>query len=355
MNRQMRRLAQRKNNLKPQPVQATNDDGMAKVRAWDIPFYRQQIAAENGCEKNLAFVTYGGLGDVLCCEPTVRYTCEVLKKALGLESVTVITRYPDIFSHLDVEILKTSDGGTLEIAGGQSKYHFLYCGHAEGNLQHAFFTHNSMLPVDYPAVSSIRTQLPLRYRTIKTSIADTGWTPEDKMVYIHAGSHWESKRFSKKWWDEVLNQLCYRGMIPVLIGGAPSNDDSKPGTVDVNTAGCLDLRAKLSIAETAEHLHKAKVLLTNDSFPLHLATIGKAHIGFLATAKDPEWLMHYRMNEEEKMEFGWRMQDLALGGSYQRSFAESRSPNKLSKATPEEVASWLPDPKFIANWVENRA
>lgn len=350
MSRQLRRHQQRQKN-KIQPVQQQTD--LAQVHAWDLPQYRQQVSLQYGCDKRMAIVTYGGLGDVLCAEPTARYTCEILKPALGLESVTVVTRFLDLFKHLPVETLLTGSDGKLDVIDGQKKYHWVYCGHSEGNLQHSFFTHNSMLPVDYPALSALHMQLPLRYRTLQTHIAETGWKPEGNMVYVHPGAHWESKRFPKEWWDAVLDGLCIRGMAPVLIGGPPTNDQLNPGTVDVNSSGCLDLRGKLTIAETAEHLSKAQVLLTNDSFPLHMATIGQAYIGFFATAKDPEWLMHYRM-DYDKIEFGWRMENLARGGAYQRTFTARPGSNHLSKATPEELKSWLPDPRIVAAWAESK-
>lgn len=349
MSRQQRRQLERQGKA----PQAQQQIDIANVRAWDLPQYRQQVAMKHGCDKHMAIVTYGGLGDVLCAEPTVRYAVEVLVPCLKLESITVVTRFPDLFRHLPVELILTSEDGKLEVENGQEKYHWVYCGHNENNLQHSFFTHNSMLPVDYPAVSALRMQLPLKYRTLWTTIEDNGWNPEPNMVYVHAGAHWESKRFPKQWWDDVLNQLCYRGIAPVLIGGPPTYDQLNPGTVDVNTAGCLDLRGKLRLSETAEHLVKAQVLVTNDSFPLHMATIGHCHIGFFGTAKDPEWLMHYRKNYD-KIEFGWRMENLAKGGAYQRTFTTQPGGNHLSKATPEELAAWLPTPKEVAIWAESK-
>jgi hypothetical protein len=325
-----------------------------KVPAWDVPLYRQNIAKNYGVEKNFAFITYGGLGDVLCSEPTIRYACEVLKPAFNLNSITVITKYPELFSHLPVETLQTSQEGKLELEDGEKKYHFLYCGHTEENLQHLFFTHNSMLPVDYPALSALRTQLPLAYRTIKTKTSPLDFVPESDWVYVHAGAHWSSKTFPKSWWDDLLNNLAYRGLVPVLIGSLPTTSDLDPGTVDVNSSGCLDLRGKLSIEKTASHFAQAKVVITTDSFPLHLATIGHAHIGFFATAKDPEWLMHYRKTDSGKIEFGWRMEDLALGGAYQRSFKDSSTTNKLSDATQGELAGWLPSPDMVATWAEGK-
>ncbi len=326
-------------------------DQVVKVPAWDLPFFRHEVAKHFKVQNKVCFVTYGGIGDVLCTEPTIRYTLEILKPALGIESITVATMYPDLFKHLDVEILPMGKTGKLAIEGGYEKYYFLYCGHPEGNLQHRFYTHNDMLPVDYPALSCLRMQLPLRYRYIETSFEDTPNNIDEKFVVVHPGNHWESKRYPLKWWNEILERLCSEGLTPVIIGGPPGKDN---GTVSVDSVGCLDLREKISFAQSASIMNKVKVVITNDSFPLHLGTTGKAHIGFFATAKDPEWLMHWRMTDNFEVKFGWRMENLALGGAYQRSFSPTAGGNHLSKASQGEVIGWLPKPEVVLEWVKKK-
>lgn len=326
----------------------------ATVKAWDLPIHRQMMAKKYGVEKNFCFITYGGLGDVLCSEPTVRYAVEVLKPLLGVKSITVVTRHPQLFSHLPVETLQADENGFLDIDDGLKKYHFLYLGAHEDNLQNLFFTHNTMLPIDYPALSALRCQLPLRYRTLKTTVAKNPIDVYYKVV-IHAGNHWKSKCFPKRWWDDVINNISTFTK-PVLIGGPPNTTDQKnPGTVDVDSTDCTDLRGKLSIAQSAAVLRDAEVVITNDSLPLHLATIGKAQIGFLATAKDPEWLMHYRRDLEGEIKFGWGMDNLAQGGAYQRSYTEGMNSKKISQATSIELMRWLPEAHTVARYAQKWA
>lgn len=327
-----------------------------EVTAWDIPSYRQAVATHYKVEKNFAFITFGGLGDVLCTEPTVRYTAEVLAPKMGIKSISVITRFPDLFKHLPVIPIQAGEDGLIDIEGGPEKYHFLYCGHPDGNLQNQFFTHNSMMPIDYPALSALRTQLPINYRYIKAQTVRSHYIGGTRTVVIHPGNHWKSKTFPKSWWDGVIHGLIQNKIKVIVIGGAANAD---PGTVDVGTyhEDIQDLRCKLTVHESAGLLKEAPVLITNDSFPLHLATIGNCHIGFLATAKDPEWLYHWRKTPDKplpRVEFGWRMENLAKGGSYQRSFTPRVSSNHLSEATQEEVRSWLPTPESVAAWATVR-
>lgn len=324
-----------------------------EVKSWDIPAFRQQVAHHHGVLRKFAFITYGGLGDVLCAEPTIRYAVEVLKPALGVESITVITRFPELFSHLPVETIQAGPDGKVELGDeAEKKYHYFYCGQPDDNLQNYFFTHNSMMPVDYPALSALRTQLPLKYRTIKTAMANFSVPISDRTVVLHPGNHWQSKRFPRQWWNAVIARLYDENFDPILIGGKPGDE---AGTVEVDVTGCIDLREQLSIEQSAYLLNKAPVLLTNDSFPLHLATTGNCRIGFFATAKDPEWLMHWRESTHARVQFGWRMENLAIGGAYQRSFTPKIKATHLSKATQEEVLSWLPSPASVVQWVASKA
>lgn len=321
-----------------------------QVPIWDLPFLRYETAKHYGVHDKIAVITYGGLGDVLCCEPTIRFIVEVLKPAMRLKSVTVFTLFGGLFKHLDVEIINPGAEGVVRMDGGEEQYYYLYCGHPDSNFQHKFFTHNSMLPTDYPALSALGRQLPLIYRYLKTSTEEFRHNIYGETVVIHPGNHWDSKRFPLHWWNKIIELFLFNGITPIIVGGKPGSDT---GTVEVDAKGCLDLREALSFAQSAYLLANEKVLITNDSFPLHLATIGKASIGFLATAKDPEWLMHWRRTPN-KIKLGWRMEDLALGGTYQRNFIPHHGMKSLEHASQGEVIKWLPEPSDIVGWTKYR-
>ena len=126
------------------------------------------------------------------------------------------------------------------------------------------------------------------------------------MVVVHAGKHWPSKTFPKDWWDAVLAELKSRGFIPILIG---ADADDNRSTVDVDPTGCLDLRNKTSLTESIWLTQQTKVLLTNDSSPLHMAVTGDAWIGFVATCKHPDYIKHWRNGQ-----WSWRMENLGSWG-----------------------------------------
>lgn len=163
-------------------------------------------------------------------------------------------------------------------------------------------------------------------------------------VAIHPGKHWQSKTFPKDFWDRVIIGLKNRGLTPLIIG---ANADDNRGTVDVDTAGCIDLRNRLSITESIWLLHRTAVLLTNDSAPMHMAASGNSYIGFVATCKHPDMITHWR-----KGQWQWRERNFGKGGIWD---TVDYCPNKAEKVEvefvePKLLESWLPNPYEMADW-----
>ncbi len=61
-----------------------------------IPSGRTFVATQNGCERNILFNTWGGLGDQTCAEPAIRYALREFKDC----KFTLASEQPDLFQHL---------------------------------------------------------------------------------------------------------------------------------------------------------------------------------------------------------------------------------------------------------------
>lgn len=306
-----------------------------------IPGFRSSLAISRGVEKNLLFRTWGGLGDQICAEPTLRYALKSFKDC----RVTLASECPELFTHLKFDRV-------FNLKQERPIYEDYFVFETitppdDSNLVWHFFSHMLTHCVDFPSMCALRTQLS---NADKEVILPSGGTHlahlpfGNKYVHIHPGKHWTSKTFPKDWWDAVLKELISNDVTPVLIG---ADTDDNRGTVDVETNGCIDLRNKLSIMGSIEELRHAKVLLTNDSSPLHMAAPGDAWIGFIATAKHYDFITHWR-----KGEFGWRMKNFGKGGVWD---IIDMCPNKEQEVSAEFVPedtlrSWLPDPKDYAGW-----
>lgn len=313
------------------------------------PLFRTEHAIQNGYERNLLFRTYGGLGDQICAEPTLRYALKMFK---GCE-ISLVSENPELFSHLKFHRVYSIRKGEKP----DYDKHLLFdtiTPPNDTNMVWLFFSHLLTNCVDFASMCALRLQLPIADKEIDLS----GEVPmhqavhlsiEDTMalnhgVFVHPGRHWQIKTFPESFWNRVLAGLLARGIKPVLIGG---DADDNRGTVAVNAEGCLDLRNKLTIPESIGLLKQASVLLTNDSAPLHMAAAGRAYIGYVATVKHPDMITHWRQGE-----FQWREKNFGKGGLWEHV---DYCPNKAQtveteRVDPKLLESWLPDPYEMSEW-----
>lgn len=320
-----------------------------------MPGFRTQEAIEKGVERNLLFRTWGGLGDQICAEPTIRYAFKEFK---GCE-ISLASEVTELYKHLPFKRVFN----LKEEQPVYSKYFMFDTIVSPQHLTWQFFSHCITNCVDFPSLCALRCQLPVKDREIHLTptapdetgeIRDTfGSGGSNKVAFIHAGRHWPSKTFPKDWWDAVLAGLIAKNIVPVLLGG--ETDDNR-GTVDVNSEGCIDLRNKVSIDTSIWLLQRARVLITNDSAPLHMAasvdprefdTTGNCWIGYIATCKHPDYITHFR-----KGQWQWREENLGLGGMWE---LVDNCPNKQDEVTVDEVAEdqlrkWLPTPESVVEW-----
>lgn len=336
------------------------------IPAMMMPGFRSTLAIQNGVQKKLLFKTWGGIGDQICAEPTLRYAINHFKDC----KIYLASEIPELFSHLKFE--KVFDLKDKENIPNWNNY-FVFetiTPPNDTNMVWQFFSHLLTNCVDFPSMCALRMQLPISEKMV--SLPDDIRLPGDVLreksiamsdaqvmadkVFIHAGKHWPSKTFPKEWWNSVIDEIQAHGALPVLIG---ANTDDNRGTVDVDTLGCLDLRNKLSVSESILILKSAKVLLTNDSSPLHMAVDSRCWIGFIATCKHPDMITHWR-NEGSKNNlepvWGWRMKNHSRGGIWDLL---DFNPNSGKDVKVEEVdeailKSWLPDPKEYAQWACNK-
>lgn len=309
------------------------------VPANQIPSARTASAIERGVERNILMRTWGGLGDQICAEPTLRFALKSFKDC----RVSLASECPELFGHL-----KFAEVFDLRLGKPDYDKFFTFDTIRDPtSLTWEFMSHMIVNCVDYPALCAFRCQLPVADREIilRPNFSQTVARVLDRKkawVAVHAGRHWQSKTFPKWWWDEVLLHLKREGVTPVLIG--EKMDDNR-GTVDVNPRDCVDLRGQLKVMETVYLLQNAKVLVTNDSAPLHMAASGDAHIFYVATCKHPDYLTHWRHRE-----WGWRMRNLGNGGIWD---VVDYCPNKTQEVSAENVGeklllSWLPSPFTVA-------
>lgn len=284
-------------------------------------------------KKNLYFKTGGGLGDVICAEPVIRF---MLAKFYRDENVVIETDFPEVFDHLPVRIIKK--GERIEDIG----YRVFDCmpktiGPMEFNICH---------PTDFAAIQVFRGQLsPLQKRIFLSSAGHN--IPREiedilrKSILIHAGKGWASKTFPTEWWEEIVSLIRKEDINVVLIG---KDLNPNQGVLKLNT-DATDLTNELSMKSLFRAIELAPVLITNDSAPTHIAGAYENAIGLIESCKPDYRILPFRHGVQY-----WMAQGLS-GKFIDRGYDPTKTDDvMMNEATEEEIKAILPQPKFVADW-----
>ena len=311
---------------------------MIDVPAIQVPPFKYDIAMKSGIKKVL-MTTWGGIGDQVVAEPTLRYSFKLFKEY----EISLLTSFPELFTHLPFKrVYHKSESKNIN----EDEFMVIHTNPPHNNLARDFVTHHFTQVVDFCSLCAFARQLPIRDREI-CLVGDEMDLLKRDYVVIHPGRHWQSKTFPKKWWDEVI-QTIVQAHFKVLIVGADTREEC--GTVDVDATHCLDLRNKLSLKESTTVLKRARVVITNDSSPLHIAAAGPAHILLIASCKEPDHLFHWREGK-----FGWRMKNLGLDGLWNYlDSCPARTTDFRIDTMPEKLLNdLLPSPASVKEEVIN--
>lgn len=112
--------------------------------------------------------------------------------------------------------------------------------------------------------------LPLN-KTLLEEVKDKFKLPSEYVV-ISPSANFRPKRWSEKYFAEVIKFLQKEGVKVVLTGGKNDIEISERVLKFLeNTEGVINLTGKTSVRELAGVIKLAKVLLSNDSAPVHIA------------------------------------------------------------------------------------
>jgi heptosyltransferase-2 len=112
---------------------------------------------------------------------------------------------------------------------------------------------------------------PEEVETVDGFLNETGVVSERNLVAMAPGSVWPTKRWLPEGFAGAAKILWERYHVrSILIGG---EDDVNLGDVIIERgrAGTVSAMGKLSLLASAELIRRCRVILTNDSAPLHLA------------------------------------------------------------------------------------
>jgi heptosyltransferase-2 len=126
-------------------------------------------------------------------------------------------------------------------------------------------------PFDHPEGDSIPSLIiPNETRETARAMIRDHYPEETPLVALAPGARWETKMWPVEHFITVADSLTAAGHGIVLIGG--SDDKTLCGELSKRcTARPLDASGRLGLLESAALLAECRLLVTNDSAPLHMA------------------------------------------------------------------------------------
>jgi ADP-heptose:LPS heptosyltransferase len=275
---------------------------MHKDSSYHFPLQNKVLAANRGVENNVLLKIEGGLGDIVCAEPAIRFAMHQFK---GI-NWTIQSTSPELFGHLGAKLLRSQDKVNLD------EYLVLEGVKIPDSLIWQFLPHMTIHSVDYWSMALFGWQQTREFKQIQLpdfacSNMEAQYVKDnaEDFVIIHAGKHFPSKTFSAKWWDSIIREFKAAGFKVCLVG---KTIDKHCGYVQTTESVDVDLRDKLGLFDFVDLLKKGKYLFSNDSAAIHIAAAGDSFIGFIASIKHPDYITHTRNNQ-----FGYKTKNFANG------------------------------------------
>jgi ADP-heptose:LPS heptosyltransferase len=265
------------------------------LKALDRDIERWKADAPNYKYKRQIFVwSFGGLGDVICAEPVLRFIRET---AYPDADIYVMTRNTELYSHIPNIWLGDKYPESKFDAVLEMNTHFI-----EHGQFHALVPHALAHPVDWISMAIIGRQLTNKQKEIHLHYSEDDLKevkvicekPEE-LVLIHPGLGFDTKTFPKEWWEKVITGVQEAGMKVGLIG---KNVNEKHGYVNTDVEVDYDFRDKISLKGLIALIAQAPLLITNDSVPLHIAGAFDNHIILIPSCKHPDLLMPWRKGNQ---------------------------------------------------------
>jgi ADP-heptose:LPS heptosyltransferase len=258
------------------------------VKQWseDSPNYEYK--------QNILIRLSAGLGDQIESEPVARF----VRKTYPNANIYLTTHHPRAFKHLEKLGIKVYDYTNWE---GVNDAVLVMENNPERINSIDRLTQVLFHPTDFSSISMLRRTIPLDEKQIKmdVEISDVesilnlvkNRGKGKEIIVVHPGKWWPSKTFPKDWWQKVVDLLSEKLSV-VLIGKTLSE---KQGFLDIECPkDGFDFRDFTTFGENIALVSLAKVTLSNDSSPIHIAGAFDNWIVVVPTSKHPDHILPWR-------------------------------------------------------------
>jgi hypothetical protein len=282
-------------------------DLMLRLIPMDLEKWKQDKGNYN-YRRHIYIGVTGGYGDQINAEPAVRKMVDMYKG----DEIIIATHWPRLFAHLQSDDVQICNHGQAKM-GNDTPYFIAESLPGPSTAQWAICSHLLCHSVDYTSIALMKRTLPISERQPHffvglqdySNLFDIIGIREDlkDFVVVHPGRHWNSKTFPKSFWQDIVNGLVNKGEKVIIVGkddpgDAPLYINGARGTVDIDVPeGVIDLRNLLDVGSFGALLSEAKCLISNDSFPIHLAGCFNNKIILIPSCKHPDHVLPYRQGQ----------------------------------------------------------
>ena len=138
---------------------------------------------------------------------------------------------------------------------------------------HKIYTGKTLCPIPFPEHETPR-WFPIPESTkqkIKNELHSAGWSDNQKLILIHPGARWESKRWMPEKFTALIQSINeHKDYFPVIIGG-PEDIPIGQQIIATLSQSPLNWIAKTNLKELIVLIEMSDVLVSHDSGPMHLA------------------------------------------------------------------------------------
>ena len=125
--------------------------------------------------------------------------------------------------------------------------------------------------------------------TVEKVLRESGIRDDDKIVAIAPGTIWNTKRWLKERFAALAKEVTTSGYRVVLVGGPDDALLCEEIAAEANNQRVFNAAGKLSLLQSAALIQRSRVLVSNDSAPMHMAVAMRTPVVAIFGATIPEF------------------------------------------------------------------
>ncbi len=120
-------------------------------------------------------------------------------------------------------------------------------------------------------------------------LSDYGIQHVNSIIGVAPGTVWKTKQWLKERFIELIAHLTSKGFHIILIGGDVDTELCKQINNSIPSKHVYSAAGKLTLLQSAELIRRCKLLISNDSAPMHLAVAMQTPVVAIFGATVPEF------------------------------------------------------------------